>query len=87
MAKLARATGGFFTSSSAPEMIGQMQILDVVDVQAAGCACSKTGCNFGAGRPESDPVIAKSAAKYGGGARDVQVRLASQPSAGIWYCT
>jgi hydroxymethylglutaryl-CoA reductase len=35
MAKLARAGGGFRTSSSAPEMIGQIQVLDLADLEAA----------------------------------------------------
>jgi len=35
MARLVRAGGGFTASTDEPEMIGQMQILDVVDVQAA----------------------------------------------------
>ncbi len=35
MAKLARAGGGFTAITSAPEMIGQMQVLDVKDLMAA----------------------------------------------------
>jgi hydroxymethylglutaryl-CoA reductase len=37
-AKLARASGGFTAGSSPPVMIGQIQLLDVPDIQAA-CAC------------------------------------------------
>ena len=35
MAKLARERGGFTASVSAPEMIGQIQVLDVKDLMAA----------------------------------------------------
>ena len=35
MAKLIRAGGGFQATTSAPEMIGQMQLLDVDDVHSA----------------------------------------------------
>lgn len=35
MAKLAREGGGFRTSSTEPEMIGQIQVLDLADVKAA----------------------------------------------------
>ena len=36
MAKLARAGGGFSAQTSPPEMIGQMQILDLPDLESAG---------------------------------------------------
>ena len=35
MAKLARAGGGFEATSSSPEMIGQIQVLDLADIQKA----------------------------------------------------
>ena len=35
MAKLAAAGGGFTASTTAPEMIGQMQVLDLADLPAA----------------------------------------------------
>ena len=35
MARLAQTGGGFFATASAPEMIGQMQILDLVDPAGA----------------------------------------------------
>src|SRR5690349_5459173 len=38
MAKLARAGGGFRASSTAPEMIGQIQVLDLTDLDAAARA-------------------------------------------------
>ena len=38
MAKLARKGGGFFATTSAPEMTGQMQVLDVADIHAAKMA-------------------------------------------------
>jgi hydroxymethylglutaryl-CoA reductase len=35
MAKLARSTGGFVATSDPPEMIGQIQLLDISDLPAA----------------------------------------------------
>ena len=39
MARLARRGGGFSASTTRPEMIGQMQVLDVADLAAAQPAC------------------------------------------------
>ncbi|NOZ00246.1 MAG: hydroxymethylglutaryl-CoA reductase, degradative [Chloroflexi bacterium] len=71
MAKLARAGGGFHATTSAPEMIGQMQILDVADVHAARMAIHEHRADLLAAANEIDPVLKK----LGGGARDLEVRL------------
>lgn len=71
MARLARAGGGFTASSDAPEMIGQMQVLDVADLDAAKKALEAEREALLAAAGESDPLLKK----LGGGSRDLQVRV------------
>jgi hydroxymethylglutaryl-CoA reductase len=71
MAKLARAGGGFQAEASAPEMIGQMQVLDVPDLPKARQALLEQKANLLAEADEIDPVLKK----LGGGARDLEVRV------------
>ncbi len=71
MAKLARAGGGFRATSSRPEMIGQMQILDLPDIEAARTALSQHRDELIAEADSIDPVLKKA----GGGARDLEIRL------------
>jgi hydroxymethylglutaryl-CoA reductase len=71
MAKLARAAGGFQAEASAPEMIGQMQVLDVPDLPKARQALLEQKANLLAEADEIDPVLKK----LGGGARDLEVRV------------
>jgi hydroxymethylglutaryl-CoA reductase len=71
MAKLARAAGGFFTSSSEPQMIGQMQIVDLVDVYSARLALLEQKTRILEIANGIDPIIVK----LGGGARDFEVRV------------
>jgi hydroxymethylglutaryl-CoA reductase len=74
MARLAKAGGGFSAQASAPEMIGQMQVLDLGDVQAANAAREKL-------LAEKDYLLAEAAkvdavlARLGGGPRDLEVRV------------
>jgi hydroxymethylglutaryl-CoA reductase len=70
MAKLARAGGGFSAHTSPPEMIGQMQILDVPDLERAGSALLEQRKNLLAEAAKVDPVLLK----LGGGPRDIEVR-------------
>jgi hydroxymethylglutaryl-CoA reductase len=70
MAKLARAGGGFQTSSSAPLMIGQMQIIHVVNLEEAKLKLYEKKAELLAAADEIDPVLKK----FGGGARDLEVR-------------
>jgi hydroxymethylglutaryl-CoA reductase len=70
MAKLARSGGGFSAKASEPEMIGQMQLLDVPDLDRATeriLSYKEELMHEAAG---SDPVLAQ----LGGGPRDLQVR-------------
>jgi hydroxymethylglutaryl-CoA reductase len=78
MAKLARAGGGFTAHTTQPEMIGQMQLLDVPDLPAARLALleQKTALLTEAG--EIDPVLKR----LGGGPRDLEVRIIEQSPIG-----
>lgn len=78
MAKLARAGGGFQATSSAPEMIGQMQILDVPDMNAAQASLEQKRAELLAEADAIDPVLKKA----GGGARDLQIRVISESPIG-----
>jgi len=71
MAKLARTAGGFTTISSEPEMIGQIQILDVRDLVHASMEIMNHKDELLAEVDAVDPVIKK----IGGGARDLEVRI------------
>jgi hydroxymethylglutaryl-CoA reductase len=78
MAKLARAGGGFLASSSPPEMIGQMQLLDLSDPPAARLAILNQKDNLLTEAAGIDPILQK----LGGGPRDLEVRLISDSSIG-----
>ncbi|MBN1180023.1 MAG: hydroxymethylglutaryl-CoA reductase, degradative [Anaerolineae bacterium] len=77
-AKLARAGGGFRAESTPPEMIGQIQVLDLTDLDAARSALLAARERILARADETDPVIRR----LGGGARDVDVRLLPDTPAG-----
>ncbi|UCF29647.1 MAG: 3-hydroxy-3-methylglutaryl-CoA reductase, partial [Chloroflexota bacterium] len=59
MAKLARAGGGFTASTTPPEMIGQMQVLDVPDLQSAQSALLAEKDQLLAEAAQVDPVLQK----------------------------
>jgi hydroxymethylglutaryl-CoA reductase len=69
MAKLARAGGGFSASADAPEMIGQMQLLEV-DLEAATALLEKARADLLAEAAQVDPVLQK----LGGGPQDLEIR-------------
>ncbi|MBC8333866.1 MAG: hydroxymethylglutaryl-CoA reductase [Anaerolineales bacterium] len=71
MAKLARTGGGFHATSSAPEMIGQIQILDVDDIPAAIMAIEGERGSLLAQADQIDPILKE----LGGGARDLEIRV------------
>ncbi|HTY98318.1 MAG TPA: hydroxymethylglutaryl-CoA reductase, degradative [Rhodocyclaceae bacterium] len=70
MAKLARAGGGFRATCTPPEMIGQMQLLDVPDLEAAAHRIEAARDGLLAEADAIDPVLKK----VGGGARGLEVR-------------
>jgi hydroxymethylglutaryl-CoA reductase len=71
MAKLARAGGGFSARTTAPEMIGQVQLLDVDDLQKAREAILARKQDLLAEAGEIDPMLQR----LGGGPRDLEVRV------------
>lgn len=71
MAKLVRAGGGFTVITSAPEMIGQMQVLEVKDLMAASMELHEHKAELLAEADSIDPVLKK----FGGGARDLEIRI------------
>jgi len=77
-AKLARAGGGFQASATAPQMIGQLQVLDVVDPWSARFDLLAARDELLALANETDPVIVN----LGGGARDLEVRVLEQTPVG-----
>lgn len=78
MAKLASAKGGFTASVSSPEMIGQIQVLDVRDLITASLKLYEHKTELLAEADLVDPLLKK----FGGGARDLEVRLIEESPIG-----
>lgn len=78
MAKLARAGGGFTASSTPPEMIGQLQLLDVADLAAARAALLAETPRLLAALAGLHPTIER----LGGGARALEVREITESPVG-----
>jgi len=70
-AKVARAAGGFTAQTTAPVMIGQVQILDVPDPAAARLRILHHREALLEAANAKDPVLVK----FGGGAKDLDVRI------------
>ena len=70
-AKLARAGGGFQAKSNSPEMIGQIQILDLEDLDLAYHNLMENKQTILDSVMGSDPVISE----LGGGVKDMEIRL------------
>ena len=70
MAKLARAGGGFTAHTTPPEMIGQIQVLELSDLSTARLALLEKKADLLAEAAKIDPVLAS----LGGGPRDLEVR-------------
>src|SRR5208282_5899935 len=70
-AKVARAAGGFTAQTTAPVMIGQVQILDVPDPAAARLRILHQRDALLEAANAKDPVLVK----FGGGAKDLEVRI------------
>jgi hydroxymethylglutaryl-CoA reductase len=80
MAKLARLGGGFTASMAAPEMIGQIQVLDVKDLMAASLNLYQHKAELLAEADSVDPLLKK----FGGGARDLEVRIIEESPIGAF---
>ena len=71
MAKLARAGGGFTATTTDPLMIGQMQVINVTNLEEAKLKLYEHKVELLAEADSIDPVLKK----FGGGARDLEVRI------------
>ena len=71
MAKLARAGGGFSATTTDPLMIGQMQIINVKNLNEAKLKLYEHKAELLEEADSIDPVLKK----FGGGARDLEVRI------------
>src|SRR6266545_4789118 len=71
MAKLARAGGGFTATTTDPLMIGQMQVINVTNLDEAKFKLYEHKAELIAEADSIDPVLKK----FGGGARDLEVRI------------
>jgi hydroxymethylglutaryl-CoA reductase len=70
MARLAAANGGFRASTTAPEMIGQIQILDVPDLAEAQSRLLAHKDELLQNASTIDPLLSR----FGGGPRGIEVR-------------
>jgi len=71
MAKLALRTGGFFAHTSSPEMIGQLQIINLDDPASARMKLLAEKDALLADAAQVDPLLTS----LGGGPRDLEVRF------------
>ena len=71
MAKLARTGGGFHATTSEPLMIGQMQVIMVTNLTEAKLKLYEHKTELLAEADSIDPLLKK----FGGGARDLEVRI------------
>ncbi len=71
MARLARVGGGFIAHTTPPEMIGQMQVIDLANPAAARLMLLEKQAELLAEAGKIDPVLAR----LGGGPRGLEVRL------------
>ncbi len=78
MAKLARTSGGFFAETTAPEMIAQIQVLNLDDLNVAKNKILKAKQDLLDKAGKVDPVLSK----YGGGPRNIEVRLIEESPIG-----
>lgn len=80
MAKLARSNGGFEAGMSSQEMIGQLQVLDLEDPQAAAETVLAHKTELLQAAIDFHPSLIK----YGGGPRDLQVRVLEETPIGTF---
>ena len=78
MAKLARAGGGFNATSTDPQMIAQLQVLDLADPDEARRRILDQRAAILAEVDHVDPVISG----LGGGARDLEARILRETAVG-----
>lgn len=78
MAKLARAGGGFTATTTDPLMIGQMQVINITNLHEAKFKIYEQKAELLALADSIDPVLKK----FGGGARDLEVRIIEDSAIG-----
>ncbi len=78
MARLSLGTGGFFAHTTAPEMIGQVQVLDLEDLSSARMKLLAEKESLLAEAAKVDPLLKE----LGGGPKDLEVRLISESPIG-----
>jgi hydroxymethylglutaryl-CoA reductase len=78
MAKLARAGGGFTATSTDPLMIGQMQVIGIQNLDEAKLKIYEKKAELLAEADGIDPILKK----FGGGARDLEVRIIKESPIG-----
>lgn len=71
MAKLARAGGGYHATTTDPLMIGQMQVINVTNLNEAKLKVYEKKAELLGEADTIDPILKK----FGGGARDLEVRI------------
>jgi hydroxymethylglutaryl-CoA reductase len=71
MAKLARAGGGFTATTTDPLMIGQMQVINITNLEEAKLKLYEHKAELIAEADSIDPILKK----FGGGARDIDIRI------------
>jgi hydroxymethylglutaryl-CoA reductase len=70
MARIVREGGGFAAEADPPRMIGQIQLLDIPDLEAARGQLAGHRAEILAAAGQADPVLIK----LGGGPRDLEIR-------------
>jgi hydroxymethylglutaryl-CoA reductase len=80
MAKLARAGGGFTATTTEPLMIGQMQVINVTNLHEAKLKLYEHKAELLSEADTIDPVLKK----FGGGARDLEVRIIESSQIGAF---
>jgi hydroxymethylglutaryl-CoA reductase len=83
MAKLSRAGGGFHATATDPIMIGQVQIIQLVDLNAARLKLFEHKDELLNEATMADPVLKK----FGGGRISRCVSSMIHSSVRFWYCT
>jgi len=80
MARLARSGGGFTASTTASEMVGQIQILDIDDIDQAMHSLEKAKDELLEKAAQADPLLVK----LGGGPRDIILRKIEDSPIGVF---
>ena len=78
MAKLVRAGGGFHATTTDPLMIGQMQLINVVNVEEAKLKIYEHKAELLANADRAESTLRK----MGGGAKDLEIRLIEESPIG-----